>query len=211
MNREDIVAPGDGRGNVTIVCLTSGNLELKIDLSFTWSAEKDKQLLGLYWCKSLECSHIFTADPRGMLKLWNVRNAFFSNTHAITTSQEVPLVAMFESSFGARIMCLDASLQEETGGDGCICFFRYGRNVQKIEFVGMRQIKELGTIQSIYANHATENQLLGTFAIGFTSLQILSFGTLKMIQRWFKYHVEDGGALVLVILGQSLSIRIVLP
>jgi WD repeat-containing protein 6 len=33
----------------------------------------------------------------------------------------------------------------------------------------MRQLKELGTIQSIYANHASGNQLVGTYAIGFTS------------------------------------------
>uniref|UniRef100_A0A8R7VI10 WD repeat-containing protein 6 n=1 Tax=Triticum urartu TaxID=4572 RepID=A0A8R7VI10_TRIUA len=144
---------------------------------------------------------------------------------------------MFESPFGARIMCLDVSLQDEilitgdkkgniaafpfhktlaahdsseaqqkiplrdrfkgahgissvtsvqiitsasdhieihtTGGDGCICFFKYGRNVKKFEFVGMRQLKELGTIQSIYANHASGNQLVGTYAIGFTSADFI--------------------------------------
>jgi hypothetical protein len=58
-------------------------------------------------------SHIFTADPRGVLKLWNIRNALYSNAHALTASQEVSLVAVFESPLGARIMCLDASLQDE--------------------------------------------------------------------------------------------------
>ncbi|XP_048532945.1 uncharacterized protein LOC125511579 [Triticum urartu] len=237
LDKEDIIALGDGRGNVTIVRLSSPSLEPKIDLSVTWPAEKDRQLLGLYWCKSLECSHIFTADPRGALKLWNVRNALLSNGHAITTAQEVSLVAMFESPFGARIMCLDVSLQDEilitgdkkgniaafpfhktlaahdsseaqqkiplrdrfkgahgissvtsvqiitsasdhieihtTGGDCCICFFKYGRHVKKVEFVGMRQLKELGTIQSIYANHASGNQLVGTYAIGFTSVDFI--------------------------------------
>ncbi|KAM0835612.1 hypothetical protein ACQ4PT_062823 [Festuca glaucescens] len=113
LDKEDIVALGDGHGNVTIVHLSSGNLEPKVDLSFTWSAEKDRQLLGIYWCKSLECSHIFTADPRGVLKLWNIRNVLYSNAHALTASQEVSLVALFESPFGARIMCLDVSLQDE--------------------------------------------------------------------------------------------------
>jgi hypothetical protein len=41
--------------------------------------------------------------------------------------------------------------------------------VKSVEFVGMRQLKELGTIQSIYANHSSDNQLVGTYAIGFTS------------------------------------------
>ena len=58
LDKEDIVALGDGHGNVTIVRLPSGNLEPKLDLSFTWSAEKDRQLLGLYWCKSLECRFV---------------------------------------------------------------------------------------------------------------------------------------------------------
>ncbi|WVZ55141.1 hypothetical protein U9M48_005841 [Paspalum notatum var. saurae] len=233
LNREDIIALGDGRGNVTIVRLTGGSIEPKVNTSFTWSAEKDRQLLGVYWCKSLECSHIFTADPRGVLKLWNIRDALLLSTDATSAPQKFPLVAVFESSFGARIMCLDASPREEiliagdkkgniiafpfskilklqdsgvmqqkvpscgrfkgahgissvtsvhikdsisdhteihsTGGDGCICFFKYGRSVQKVEFFGMRQVKDLGTIQSIYTNLSSENQLSSTYAIGFIS------------------------------------------
>ncbi|AQL10031.1 Transducin family protein / WD-40 repeat family protein [Zea mays] len=234
---EDIIALGDGRGNVTIVRLTSSSSEPKLDLSFTWSAEKDRQLLGVYWCKALECSHIFTADPRGVLKLWNIRNVLFSSTDIINAPQMFPPVAVFEPSFGARIMCLDASPEEEiliagdkkgnitaypfpkilvlhdsglmqqkmlpccrfkgahgissvtsvhiedstsdhieihtTGGDGCICFFKYGRIAQKIEFFGMRQVKELGTIQSIYTNLASESQSSSTYAIGFTSADFI--------------------------------------
>ncbi|KAF8780362.1 hypothetical protein HU200_001473 [Digitaria exilis] len=236
LHRVDIIALGDGRGNVTIVRLTSGSIQPKVNLTFTWSAEKDRQLLGVYWCKSLECSLIFTADPRGVLKLWNIRDALFSSTDVINAPQKCPLIAVFESSFGARIMCLDVSPREEiliagdkkgnitafpfpkilvlydsgvtqqkvppcdrfkgahgisivtsvhikssafdhieihtTGGDGCICFFKYGRNVRKIEFFGMRQVKELGTIQSIYTNLAPESQL-STYAIGFTSADFI--------------------------------------
>nr|CAB3497306.1 unnamed protein product [Digitaria exilis] len=181
-------------------------------------------------------SLIFTADPRGVLKLWNIRDALFSSTDVINAPQKCPLIAVFESSFGARIMCLDVSPREEiliagdkngnitafpfpkilvlydsgvtqqkvppcdrfkgahgisivtsvhikdsafdhieihtTGGDGCICFFKYGRNVRKIEFFGMRQVKELGTIQSIYTNLAPESQL-NTYAIGFTSADFI--------------------------------------
>ncbi|KAJ1299145.1 hypothetical protein BS78_01G509500 [Paspalum vaginatum] len=237
LNREDIIALGDGRGNVTIVRLTGGSIEPEVNLSFTWSAEKDRQLLGVYWCKSLECSHIFTADPRGVLKLWNIRDALLLSTDVVNAPQKFPLVAVFESSFGARIMCLDASPREEiliagdkkgniiafpfskilklqdsavtqqkvppcdcfkgahgissvtsvhikdsisdhteiqsTGGDGCICFFKYGRSVQKVEFFGMRQVKELGTIQSIYTSLASESQSSSTYAIGFISADFI--------------------------------------
>lgn len=54
LDQEDLVALGDGRGNVNIVRLTDGDIEPNIIISFTWQAEKDRQLLGLHWCKSLE-------------------------------------------------------------------------------------------------------------------------------------------------------------
>ena len=41
--------------------------------------------------------------------------------------------------------------------------------MKNVEFVGMKQLKELGTIQSICANRASDNQLVCTYAIGFTS------------------------------------------
>lgn len=48
-----------------------------------------------------------------MLKLWNIRDALFSSTDVINAPQKCPLVAVFESSFGARIMCLDVSPRAE--------------------------------------------------------------------------------------------------
>ncbi|GJN30059.1 hypothetical protein PR202_gb18335 [Eleusine coracana subsp. coracana] len=130
-------------------------------------------------------SYIFTADPRGVLKLWNVRDAIFSNATDSNAAEMVLLVAVFESSFGARIMCLDASPRAETGGDGCICFFKYGRSAQKTDFFGMRQVKELGTIQSIHNNVASVNQLCSTYAIGFTSADFIIWdleNETKMVQ-----------------------------
>jgi hypothetical protein len=45
--------------------------------------------------------------------------------------------------------------------------------VQKIDFFGMRQVKELGTIQSVYTNLASDSQLSSTYAIGFTSADFI--------------------------------------
>lgn len=61
------------------------------------------------------CSHLFTSDPRGVLKLWNVDTIFQSNADN-SNMDHVFLVAVFTSSFGARIMCLDASLEDEVIG-----------------------------------------------------------------------------------------------
>ena len=50
------------------------------------------------------CSYIFTVDPRGSLNLWRLDYGEKTN---------VCLVAAYSSSFGKRIMCLDASMEDE--------------------------------------------------------------------------------------------------
>ncbi|XP_020255003.1 uncharacterized protein LOC109831932 isoform X2 [Asparagus officinalis] len=233
---EDIVAVGDGKGNVTVIRAVDGDPIPKYAVCSTWSAEKDRQLLGIYWCKSLGCNHLFTADPRGALKLWNIgtsqSNADNTNVHAVF------LAAVFSSSFGTRIMSLDASIREEvlicgdqrgnlsvfplsegllvdnsskieekvpllsqfkgahgiscvtsvlittlnmyevevhtTGGDGCICYFRYSKNSQHLEFTGMKQVKELSTIQCLRTESASkENLAQGNYAVGFMSADFI--------------------------------------
>lgn len=70
------VALGDGKGNVTVLKVSDeGESGAKVDLSFTWSAEKERQLLGVFWCKSLGSryvnmdSNIFTSIDIFMHKL----------------------------------------------------------------------------------------------------------------------------------------------
>jgi len=53
---------------------------------------------------------IFTSNPRGMVKLWKWSSA---SSHDALRESDVHLVAEFMSTFGARIMCLDASYEEE--------------------------------------------------------------------------------------------------
>lgn len=54
-----VVALGDGKGNVTVVkVIDGGEIGAKVDLSFTWSAEKERQLLGVFWCKSLGSRYV---------------------------------------------------------------------------------------------------------------------------------------------------------
>lgn len=61
----------------------------------------------------ISCRFVFTADPRGKLKLWRLLEAFPSDSHCPVRICDVSLVAEFVSSFTKRIMCLDASLEEE--------------------------------------------------------------------------------------------------
>ncbi|KAB2052554.1 hypothetical protein ES319_A12G129200v1 [Gossypium barbadense] len=107
---EDWVAVGDGKGNMTVVGITGNPSSPKVAFTFAWPAGAERQLLGTYWCKSLGCRYVFTTDPRGVLKLWWLYDPSIS---VYQDSQRMSLIAEFPSSFGIRIMCLDASFEEE--------------------------------------------------------------------------------------------------
>lgn len=49
---EDWIAVGDGKGNMTVVRV-SDDCSPKVDITFTWSAGQERQLLGTHWCKPL--------------------------------------------------------------------------------------------------------------------------------------------------------------
>ncbi|KAI3693829.1 hypothetical protein L1987_76782 [Smallanthus sonchifolius] len=212
------IALGDGKGRLTVVRVV-GLPTPEVNVSLTWSAEAERQLLGTFWCESLGPSFLFTADPRGKLKLWRIES--FSEY----------LVAEFTSCFPTRIICLDASFQEEvlvcgdlrgnlvlfpllrdlllskpvssvaqispsnyfkgahgissvtsvsihgssssnielhsTGGDGCICYLEYDKFEQKVEFIGMKQVKELSLVKSFFPNDNPD------YAIGFASADFI--------------------------------------
>ncbi|XP_062003217.1 uncharacterized protein LOC133720762 [Rosa rugosa] len=103
---KDWIAVGDGKVNMTVVGVIYGACTPRVGFAFTWSAGIERQLLRAHWCQSLGYGFIFTTDPRGTLKLWRLCD------HS-ATSCDVSLLAEFTSSFGSRIMCLDASLEEE--------------------------------------------------------------------------------------------------
>ncbi|CAK9145270.1 unnamed protein product [Ilex paraguariensis] len=110
---DDWVAVGDGKGSMTIVRVVGNVWTPKVGLVFTWSAEIGRQLLGTYWCRSLGFSFIFSADPKGKLKLWRLCDPLQTASDNNTGSHNATLVAEFVSCFGVRIVCLDASLKEE--------------------------------------------------------------------------------------------------
>ncbi|KAB1999131.1 hypothetical protein ES319_D12G139500v1 [Gossypium barbadense] len=107
---DDWVAVGDGKGNMTVVGITGNPSSPKVAFTFAWPAGAERQLLGTYWCKSLGSRYVFTTNPRGVLKLWRLYDPSIS---VCQDSQRISLIAEFPSSFGIRIMCLDASFEEE--------------------------------------------------------------------------------------------------
>lgn len=51
---EDWIAVGDGKGRMTIVLVVGTDWSPKVEFTLAWPAEKERHLLGAYWCKSLE-------------------------------------------------------------------------------------------------------------------------------------------------------------
>uniref|UniRef100_A0A7N0UV80 WD repeat-containing protein 6 n=2 Tax=Kalanchoe fedtschenkoi TaxID=63787 RepID=A0A7N0UV80_KALFE len=220
---EDWIAVGDGRGTVSIVRVIGDVSSPEVDLPFMWPAEPERQLLGTFWSKSLGNRYIFTSDPKGTLKLWKL------NADSSEISDDVYLVAEFLSSFGTRIICLDASFQAQvvvcgdlrgnlilfrlskdllssssvetqsrvpplnyfkgvhgissvacvsvsclssnqseirsSGADGCICYLQYDAVLNNLEFVGLKQVKELSLIQYV----SPDDLGSGAHAVGFAS------------------------------------------
>ncbi|KAH9318915.1 hypothetical protein KI387_020684, partial [Taxus chinensis] len=118
--QEDWVAIGDGKGRATVVQLLSSNLEHEVSNSFVWSAERQRQLLGIYWCKSLGHRHLFTTNPKGGIKLWSLKYPSKERIESHEMAEGDPseeaqasLVAEFVSNFSARIVCMDANFEDK--------------------------------------------------------------------------------------------------
>ncbi|CAK7348505.1 unnamed protein product [Dovyalis caffra] len=209
---DDWVALGDGKGNMTIVRVMGDVFTPEVDFIFTWSAGKERQLLGTYWCKALGCRFIFTADPRGILKLWRLGD-FLPSGSLTSGTFDASLIAEFTSCFGMRIMCLDVLFEDEvlicgdlrgahgistvssisvaklssdeieirsTGGDGCICYLEYDHDRRGLEFIGMKQVKELSLIQSVSADNKSLDDLANCgYAIGFASTDFIIWNLIS--------------------------------
>ncbi|KAK1277498.1 hypothetical protein QJS04_geneDACA015818 [Acorus gramineus] len=235
---EVMIVVGDSKGYVTMVGVIADACTPKVAFSFKWEAESERQLLDTFWCKSLGCSYLFTANPRGRLRLWRIHHPLRSVTDEETVEYNVSLIAEFLSCFGTRIMCLDTSLETEmlicgdkrgnmivfhlpknllladskdsgvtispltifkgahgissvtsisvtslysnkmqirtTGGDGCICYFENHKGETNIEFIGMKQVKESSTIQSLFSDSSLEEENMEErYAIGFASADFI--------------------------------------
>ncbi|XP_057790304.1 uncharacterized protein LOC131007161 isoform X2 [Salvia miltiorrhiza] len=229
---EDWIAVGDGKGRMTIVYVVGTGWKREVEFTLTWPAEEERHLLGTYWCKLPEARFIFTADPGGRLKLWKLGHNLHSATLIDKGSYDACLIAEYASCFGKRIMCLDASFDEElivcgdirgnlllfslprallnstsastevksspvnyfkgahgvssvnsvsislssdeveihsTGADGCICYLQYERDLQSMEFIGMKQVKELSAIRSVFNTDCSDDSDAAKYAVGFAS------------------------------------------
>ena len=66
------------------------------------------------------CRHLFTTDPKGRVKLWRLRypSREIIESHEMVEGNppeaaQASLIAEFVSNFSARIVCMDANLENE--------------------------------------------------------------------------------------------------
>ena len=60
----------------------------------------------------------------------------------------------------------------QTGGDGCICYLEYDRDRQSLEFLGMKQVKELSLVRCLFDSTFSDDSS-SNYAIGFSSTNFL--------------------------------------
>ncbi|XP_051118553.1 uncharacterized protein LOC127242882 isoform X2 [Andrographis paniculata] len=242
---EDWIAVGDGKGIMTIIQVLGAGSDRKVEVTFTWPVEKERHLLGSYWCKSLENRFIFTADPGGRLKMWKLCCTMSSDSKIPQGNSGLFFMAEYTSCFGMRIMCVDASLDQElivcgdirgnlllfslprslacgsflstevkktptlnylkgvhgvstvnsvfissvspdqveirsTGADGCICYLKHDRELHDLEFIRMKQVKELSAIRSVYTTGVhSDDSAVGNYAVGFSSTNFIIWNLIS--------------------------------
>ncbi|XP_075524062.1 uncharacterized protein LOC142556499 isoform X1 [Primulina tabacum] len=231
---EDWVAVGDGKGTMTVVLVVGCVSGPNVELTFSWSAEEERHLLGIFWCRSAKNRFIFTTNHGGRLKLWSIYQKMPFPILNGARSYDVCLFAEFVSCFGLRIMCVDVSFDEKvlvcgdirgnlllfslprrelsghsaaadidispvnyfkgahgvssvcsvsvagfcydqveirsTGADGCICYLKHDKHLLNLEFLGMKQVKELSVIR---AAEQFDDSTFGNYAIGFVSAKFV--------------------------------------
>ncbi|CAA0824947.1 Transducin family protein / WD-40 repeat family protein [Striga hermonthica] len=263
---DDWVAVGDGKGNMTVLLVVRSDGTPKVEYSVTWLAEKERHLLDIYWCKSLDNRFIFTAAPGGRLKFWKLCHNFPPHTLFSKGNGDVYLIAEYSSSFGMRILCVDASFDEEllvcgdirgnlllfslprgllcstlnssgmntspvnyfkgahgvssvnsvcissvspdqvdiqsSGADGCICYLQHDRDLLNLEFTGMKQVKELSAIRSVFTTTSRSDDFtVSKYAVGFASANFMIWNVTagtKVVQitcggwrRPYSYYLGD--------------------
>ncbi|KAJ7565069.1 hypothetical protein O6H91_02G046400 [Diphasiastrum complanatum] len=118
INGEDWIVAGDSQGKVMVIenCKSA---QSQASLNCSWFAEEERQLLGVFWCKSLGSRYVFTTNPRGWLRCWYLNDSFpgstnvaneISEKHENRSSREAFLLVICKSELKCRIVCLDVSL-----------------------------------------------------------------------------------------------------
>ncbi|KAL3689810.1 hypothetical protein R1sor_016119 [Riccia sorocarpa] len=125
---EDLVILGDGKGSATAVRVRTG-AQMQCTWRYTWTAEKERQLLEVFCPRPVAGRCVLTADPKGSFLLWRLPSSDM-NQDGRTRSPTGPgikegrkedsteaeesavLLAMGKCSYG-RVVCVDVCLGQQ--------------------------------------------------------------------------------------------------
>ncbi|KAG6619439.1 uncharacterized protein LOC122317079 isoform X2 [Carya illinoinensis] len=142
---------------------------------------------------SFEKEVLVCGDVRGNLVLFPLLKDLLLNT-SVASKVKISPINYFKgvhgiSSVSSVSFSRLSSEQIEicsTGGDGCICNLEYDRDHRTLEFIGMKQVKELSLIQSVSAdNDSLDNLASGCYAAGFASVDFIIWNLItetKVVQ-----------------------------
>ncbi|KAI5063151.1 hypothetical protein GOP47_0021698 [Adiantum capillus-veneris] len=218
---EDWIAMGDSKGYVTVLCGSWIDDCFHQNLVLSWPAEGERKLLGVFWSHQSGFSSVFTADTCGALSMWSLRHnvvrklegkfTFNGVQHAPISADspikfESSLAVRYQSSFKARIVCLDTCPEEEflVCGDqrGNLTVFNLSmvllpQNMQSsplASFKGAHGISAVASVRVIGKRNEEQIKICSTGRDGC----ICTFALEKSGARLFCLRVEKLSAVTLV-------------
>lgn len=107
--KDAMVAFGNGSGIATAIGVRILGNKPTVIWQCKWLADRERQLLGVFWCKSLGRRFAFTTDPRGLVRVWLLERCLEVQASAEGQDSQIQalLIANYQSSLQARIVCLD--------------------------------------------------------------------------------------------------------
>lgn len=86
-------------------------------------------------------------------------------------------------------MFFNHSIVIQTGGDGCICYLEYDKDHEKLQFTGMKQVKELSMVQSVSYSSVLHNDLgSGNYAVGFASADFIIWNLITEAKVFNRHY-----------------------
>ncbi|PSS06262.1 WD repeat-containing protein [Actinidia chinensis var. chinensis] len=146
-------------------------------------------------------------DLRGNLVVFPLVKDWLLGTSV--ASEVISTLSYFKGAHGISSVCsisvasFSCSLVEicSTGGDACICYLEYDTDRQNLEFIGMKQVKELSLVRCVSDSTSCNELASGIYAIGFSSTSFLIWNLMteaKVIQvacggwrRPYSYYLGD--------------------
>lgn len=78
----------------------------------------------------------------------------------------------------------------QTGGDGCICYLEYCRDNQNLRFIGMKRVKELSLVQSVYSGaNFVDDLTSSTYATGFASTDFIIWNLITETKVLLSFYL----------------------